>query len=666
MTHSARFPDVTDRTYPIARVIACSLILLVLPACGIPPRRLAQPAPALPESFNGVTSATNSSKLGIAEFYRDPKLLSLIQQTLANNRELKILNEEVQIASNEILARSGAYLPFLTLGPSVGLDRPSNRTIEGAAIRDDEFLPGRFFSNPHANYLLGTNFTWQLDIYRQLRNARDAAARRYVAAIERRNYFETRLVADIAENYFRLMALDKRFENLNQIIVFLENSLKVAQARKEFARDTELAVLRFEAEVRRNQSEKLIVNQDMIETENRINFLAYRFPQPVERNSAGFFDLNINTLEFGVPSELLLNRPDIRRAERELAAAGLDVQVARANFYPQLILNAGVGLQAFNITYLFEPQAVIGNLAASFIGPLVNRRAVRAQYLTSNARQIQAIYDFQRTVLEAFTQVVNRLNEVQNYSRSVAIKKQQLASLESAVNVANELFQFARTEYLDVLTAQRDLRDARMALIDTKERQLIAIVNAYQALGGGTLLSISNRDDLLHPIPRTHEPLSDKDFCSLSRHHYAAGRYFKALRASLHGILPYRDRLNPPNPLNIPRVDQSAPAQTREAPAPTQRRPETKPADDSELPPETKPADDSELPPETKPADDSELPPALPAEPDVEATGTPKPGADDSGLPPALPPVPPPATEPGPFGRTGTADPGADATGGTK
>ena len=92
-------------------------------------------------------------------------------------------------------------------------------------------------------------------------------------------------------------------------------------------------------------------------------------PQRVERVSEGFFDLKINTLSLGAPSQLLRNRPDIRQAERELTAAGLDVKVARANFYPQLVLNAGVGLQAFNPTYFFEPAAVIGNIAASFVGP---------------------------------------------------------------------------------------------------------------------------------------------------------------------------------------------------------------------------------------------------------------------------------------------------------
>ena len=510
MNLSVRFSNAKHRKHVIARAIACSIMLLVLPSCGIPPLRRAEPGPGLPASFNGATSSENSSQLRIEEFYNDPMLTCLIQQALAGNRELKILNEDVQIASNEVLARSGAYLPFVSVGAGAGLNRYSRFTLEGAGIRDDPYLPGKFFPNPLGNFLGGINLTWQLDIYRQLRNARDAAAQRYVAASERRNYFVTRLVAEIAENYYRLMALDKRLENLDQIIELQERSLEIAKARKEAARGTELAVLRFQAEVRRNQSEKLIVNQDIVVAENRINFLVNRYPQPVERMSAGFFDLTIHTLSVGVPSQLLQNRPDIRQAERELAAAGLDVKVARVNFFPQLMINGGVGLQAFNLRYLFEPQAVIGDIAGGLVGPLVNKRAIRAQYLTANARQLQSIYNYQRVILNAFTEVINRLSMVQNYSKSIEIKKQQLESLEAAVEVANNLFQTARTEYLDVLFAQRDLRDARVALIDTKAEQLSAIVNTYQALGGG-LLSDPTRVGFQGQLPHTPHGLQRRE-----------------------------------------------------------------------------------------------------------------------------------------------------------
>jgi hypothetical protein len=194
-----------------------------------------------------------------------------------------------------------------------------------------------------------------------------------------------------------------------------------------------------------------------------------------------------------VPAQLLQNRPDIRQAERELAAAGLDVKVARARFFPVLTITGGVGYSAFNMRYLFiTPEALIGNIAGGLVGPLINFKAIKADYLTANASQLQSVYNYQRVIINAFTEVINRVSKVENYTRSIEIKKQRVKSLEAAVVDATSLYQLPRGEfpidYLDVLTAQNELFEALRDLIETKGEQLSAIVDTYQALGGGSYL----------------------------------------------------------------------------------------------------------------------------------------------------------------------------------
>jgi NodT family efflux transporter outer membrane factor (OMF) lipoprotein len=485
------------------RLASLSCLLLALPGCIIPCLQRPDPGAALPETFNGAITPESSALLSIEEFFNDPTLTTLIDQAVTGNQQLKILAQDIQIANNEILRRRGAYLPFLNFGAGARLDKLSYNTIPGSDNLQNAPISASHFPTPLPDFLVAGNVTWQIDIWRQLRNARDSARLRYLGTIDGRTYAVTRLVADVAENYYALMSLDARMENLNRIIALQEQSLQTAIARKEFARDTELGVQRFTAEVRKNQSERFIVQQRIIETENRINFLAGRFPQRVERNSAAFFNVTLATLNVGVPAQLLQNRPDIRQAERELEAAGLDVRVARANFYPKLIMSAGVGYEAFNTKYLFlSPESLINNVAGNLVAPLVNFSAIKADYLNANARQLQALYEYQRTILNAFTEVVNRMSAVQNYSLSIDIKRQQLDSLESAVSVATNLFQAARpgVDYMDVLFAQRDLVDARMVLIDTKREQLTSVVNAYQALGGGAvLLPLLNWDGT--PLP---------------------------------------------------------------------------------------------------------------------------------------------------------------------
>ena len=478
--------SLVQRANAVATAIVVGLLLLVLPGCGIPKLGLAKHGPPLPGDFNGATTSDNTSYVGTSEFFNDPRLTGLINQALWGNQQLRILSQDIAIANNEILKRRGAFLPFVTLGGSASLDKLSTYTPFGADLSQIVSPTGQPFPNPLPDFLLGADITWQVDIWRQLRNARDSAGLRYLGTVDGWNFVVTRLVADISENYYKLMALDKQLETLDRTIALQEQSLEIAKSQKEGARGTELAVQRFQAEVRKNQSDKLIIYQQIIETENRINFLAGRYPQAVERDSNGFIDLNLYTLSVGVPSQLLLNRPDIRQAERDLQAAGLDVRVARANFYPRLTITSGVGYEAFNAKYLFfTPESLIYGVAGGLVAPLINKRAIQADYLTANAKQLQAIYEYQRVTLNAFTEVVNRVSKVQNYSRSIELKKQQLDSLESAVDVASKLFQNARVEYMDVLFAQRDRNDARLVLIDTKREQLSAIVNAYQALGGG-------------------------------------------------------------------------------------------------------------------------------------------------------------------------------------
>ena len=493
-----RFPNGKRGKYAVARAIACSSLLLVLSSCSIPNLRGPQSQPDLPAAFNGAAGAAanssdNSSQLRIDAFFNDPLLLALIDQGLASNRELMILDEEVQIASNDVLARQGAYLPFITGGASAGLEKPSKYTPEGAA-EDELTYPGnRHFPDPLPNFMGGINLFWQIDIWRELRNARDAAQQRYCATIERRNYFVTHLVMEIAENYYNLAALDNRLQTLARTIELQQQSLKISEAKKAAGRDTALAVQRFQAEVRKNQSETQIVKQEILEAENKINLLLNRYPQPVERMSQGFFDLNIHALAAGVPSQLLQNRPDIRQAERELSAAGLDIQVARAHFYPRLDITGTVGYEAFNPSYLFlTPESLIGSIAGNLVVPLLNKKAIQAEFMTANAKQLQALYNYQRVILTAFTEVINRMAKVDNYGRSIAVKKQQLEWLQASVDTASKLFQSARAEYVEVLLAQRDLMEARMTLIETKKEQLAAVVSAYQALGGGAVWANSS------------------------------------------------------------------------------------------------------------------------------------------------------------------------------
>ncbi|WP_337174215.1 TolC family protein [Paludisphaera sp.] len=501
-----------------ALAVACGFSL-ILPSCAIPALRNAKPGPGalptydlrktdpqsdLPPVFEAADSPDNSGLLRVEEFFDDPALVGLVRSAIGGNQELRIITEEIQVASNEIMSRRGAYLPSIDPGGRIAIEKTSLFTIPGVTILNDPFERGRFLPDPIPDFLFAPAMIWTPDIWWQLHNARDAAILRYYAAGEARNAFVTNLIAEVASNYYRLMSLDNRIVILDETIKIQEQALEMARSVKEGARGTELPVQRFLAEVRRNQSEKEIVRQDIVETENRINFLLGRNPQRVERWTGDFIDLKLHPLSVGFPAELLRNRPDIRQAERELEAAGLDVLVARKQFYPKGFIGSNVGYQGFDPRFMFlTPEGLIAGAAGNLVVPFINRKAIKAEYLTANARQLQAVYRYQRIVLEAFVDVVNRLSRVDYYTRSIEIRREQLAALEESVRVATRLFQFARADYVDVLFAQRDLRDARTTLVETKQEQLAAVIETYQALGGGSYLySI--------PVPRPMLPFWER------------------------------------------------------------------------------------------------------------------------------------------------------------
>ncbi len=208
-----------------------------------------------PGSYTGSTSTENSSRFRVEDLFQDPKLLGLIDQALTGNLEQKILAQEAQIAANEILARRGTYLPFISAGAGAGLNKASLFTPEGAGIRDDPLSPLQFLPNPTGNFIF-------MPLPHVAAGRPEAAPEcqgrgaRFLAANEERNYYN-RLVADIAENYYELIMLDKRIEILDQTIALQEGEPQgrhPQEGRGVVA--TELDVQRFQAEVRRKSERK--------------------------------------------------------------------------------------------------------------------------------------------------------------------------------------------------------------------------------------------------------------------------------------------------------------------------------------------------------------------------------------------------------------------------
>jgi NodT family efflux transporter outer membrane factor (OMF) lipoprotein len=440
----------------------------------------------VPDSFNTIKDSTNTASIKWKDFFTDPNLTALIDTALKNNQELNIMLQEINIAKQEVRARKGAYLPTLGIGAGAGVEKVGLYTSQGASDAANDITPGQKVPDVLPNLAVGLTASWEVDICKKLRNSKKAAAFRYLSSIDGKNFMVTQLIAEIARSYYELLALDNQLEILQQNIAIYQNSLDIVKLEKQSARVTELAVRRFEAEVLKNQSRQYYIKQQIVETENRINFLVGRFPQPVVRDSKGFSNLVVDTIHSGIPSQLLSNRPDIKQAEKQITAANLDIRAAKAEFYPSLRITAGGGFGAFNPAYLIKsPQSLMFSLAGDLVAPLINRNAIKANYYSANSKQVQAVYNYERAILKAHIEVVNQLSSISNLKRSYDLKTQQVKALTESIDISTILFKSARADYMEVLLTQRDALESRFELIETKMQQMNARVNIYRALGGG-------------------------------------------------------------------------------------------------------------------------------------------------------------------------------------
>lgn len=439
-----------------------------------------------PNSFQAQADSVNSANLNYQKFFNDPHLIQLINAALENNQELKIVGQEIAIAKNEVWAKKGAYLPYLRYGAGLGVDKVGRYTRNGALEANNQITPGKEFPDPFSDLIGGANFSWELDVWKKLRNDRQASFNRYLASIEGRNFLVTNLVSEIAESYYELLALDNQLDIINQYIDIQKNALTIVKAQKESARVTELAVKRFEAELFKNQSKIFSIQQKIIETENKINFLVGRFPQKVERSSESMLNSSLWTINEGVPAQLLKNRPDIREAELAMAAAKIDLTVARAEFLPKFGLNANLGIQAFSPKYFFNlPASLIYSLMGDMVGPLVNKNEINANFYSKDAKQIQAITSYQQKILNAHQEVYNQISNIQNLQKKYEALNNQVQILGTSITISSNLFQSARADYMEVLLTQRDALESKIELVETKQEQYRALIGLYHSLGGG-------------------------------------------------------------------------------------------------------------------------------------------------------------------------------------
>lgn len=444
----------------------------------------------LPEKYAVIGDSNSASPENWRKVFFDEDLISLIDSALKNNYDLKATLQKVEMAKAGLRFTKGIRLPDVTLNSSAGQRKYGDYTMDGVGNYDTKFSPNinekQQIPNPLPDYYVGFQSSWEIDLWGKLKNQKKAAAARFIASQYGKDLIITNLIAEVATSYFELLALDNEAAVLTDNIELQQAALELVDAQKSAGRANELGVEMMTAQLLNSKAISAEIKQRVLETESKLNFLCGTFPKSIRRDTS-YFSKHINSaIVAGIPSDLLRNRADIRQAEFDLRAADANLKAAQLAFYPNLTLNAALGIQSFNAALLLElPASLAYNTVGGLAAPLLNRRKLKADLMAGKAEQKQAYINYEKVIVNSFKEVYVALNNINNTSAIFNLKKEEVDVLRKSILTSSELYRAGRANYLEVITSQKNSLLAQMELINYYKRQNLAIVDLYRSLGGG-------------------------------------------------------------------------------------------------------------------------------------------------------------------------------------
>ena len=404
------------------------------------------------------------------DIYADTNLRNLIHYTLENNKDMKIAIAKVKEMAARKKIDKADFFP----------------KISASVYGQDEKLnyQGNFDKQPHdIEYGVKANISWELDLWGNLRWANDAAIAEYMSTIEGQRALMMSLVAEVAEIYFELIALDNELLIVKQTLKAREDGVRLAKIRFEGGLTSETSYQQAKLEYAKTATMIPDLEKKIAMKENEILALSGCYPKRVERIETQKNLVLPDSIPLGLPSDLMERRPDVRKAEQKLIAANAKVGVAYTNMFPKIALTSNLGLETDKFTTLFSsPMFFVG---ANLLSPVFNMGKNKAKYKAQIAVYEQECYNYEKVVMSAFYDVMNALVEFdkikQIYESRLLLKESAQATMELAqLQYINGVI-----GYLDVLDAQRTYLDAQISLSNAYRDKQITMVKLYKALGGG-------------------------------------------------------------------------------------------------------------------------------------------------------------------------------------
>ncbi|MCH5328360.1 MAG: efflux transporter outer membrane subunit [Coprobacter sp.] len=452
----------------IKYIAAVLLGACLLPSCKIG-KKYVRPDLHLPDAIvEGKLDSLTLADEKWWQIYSDTLLQQLIHKTLEYNKDMLTATARIQeMAERKRISYSKLFPEFKIYVH--GERETFNMGLDDAKI-DDTFEGKGLFS-------------WELDLWGNLRWKRSADVADYLASAEARRALQMTLVSEVAQSYFELAALEQELRIVNQTVEARKEGVRLAKLRFSGGLTSETAYQQSEVELAKTQTLIPELERNIRLKRNDISFLTGDYPHDIQTgNLARMQDLPLD-IPVGLPSTLLERRPDVRQAEQKLIAAHAGIGVAFTNMFPKITLTGYLGLESESLaSFLKSPYGYIeGNLLSPLFAFGKNRAAWRA----SKSVYEQELYQYEKKVLQVFKEVDNAII---NYQKTKDVYNAQYdleKAAQSYLRLANLQYINGIISYIDVLDAQRAYFSAQTALNNAVRDELISVVKLYKALGGG-------------------------------------------------------------------------------------------------------------------------------------------------------------------------------------
>jgi multidrug efflux system outer membrane protein len=449
--------------------------LCLISGCAVGPK-YERPKLQMPEGFRGggQTETNSFADLPWWQVFHDDALQSLVQVALTNNLDLRIAVSRVEQARQlAVEARADlfpqiGYSGIAARGKNVGVNNtPSPTGTTGSIFGGD------------------VNATWEIDLWGRVRRLTESARAQYFASQEARRDVTTSLIAQVASDYFQLLALDRELAIARDTTNSFGQSLKIFTERLQGGVASKLETSSAEALMDSAAATIPELEQQIAIEENQISVLLGTNPGPILRGSPTLDGQVPPEVPSGLPSALLERRPDIREAEQQLRSANALVGVAQADFLPQLSLTGLLGRVSPEVSVFTGGGATAWSAAASLTGPIFQGGRLKAEYQRAKAAREESALQYQSAVLNALHEVADSLISRVKLAEARILQERAVAAYQEAVATAMKRYQLGNASYYEVLQEQQLLFPAENSLVQTQVSQLLDIVQLYRALGGG-------------------------------------------------------------------------------------------------------------------------------------------------------------------------------------